>query len=179
MSILPKRQKIAVVEMFGTIGGSVKSPPFERIFSRIQKDKRVRALVLDIDSPGGSVPASHYLYGSVAKIAEERPVVASVRGLGASGAFLISCAAHRIVANPSAIVGSIGVISIRPVLRELFERLGIGVNVSKSGALKDMGAFWRDSHGGGVPEDAGADRRLLRRLRVHRWPRPGRWMRRG
>ena len=144
MRFLPRWQRIAVVELFGTIGGSVKSPVYEPIFSAVRRDRRVKALVLDIDSPGGGVPASDYLYRSVARIAEEKPVVASIRGIGASGAYLISCAAHKVVATPGAIVGSIGVISIRPALRELLQRLGVGVNVSKSGALKDMGAFWRD-----------------------------------
>ena len=145
MGFLPKRQRIAVVELFGTIGGSVKSPALEKVLSAAHTDSRTRALVLDIDSPGGAVPASDYLYRRVARIAEEKPVVASIRGIGASGAYLISCAAHRIVAIPGAIVGSIGVISIRPVLQELLSRLGVGVNVSKSGTLKDMGAFWRES----------------------------------
>lgn len=145
MALLPKRQKIAVVELFGTIGGSIKSPAFERIFSGIRQNRNVRALVLDIDSPGGAVPASDYLYRSVARIAEEKPVVASIRGVGASGAYLICCASQRIVATPAAIVGSIGVISIRPVLHQLLQRLGVTINVNKSGPLKDMGAFWRDA----------------------------------
>jgi len=145
MTILPRRQRIAVVELCGIIGGSVKSQVFERIFSSIQKDSKTRALVLDIDSPGGAVPASDYLYRTVAKVAREKPVVASIRGTGASGAYLISCAAHRIVAAPGSIVGSIGVISVRPVLRELLRRQGISIDVNKSGALKDMGAFWRDA----------------------------------
>jgi len=145
MGLLPKRKRIAVVELHGTIGGSIKSPVYERIFSSIRKDRTTRALVLDIDSPGGGVPASDLLYRSVSKIAEEKQVVASIRGIGASGAYMMACAAHKIVANPGSLVGSIGVISIRPVLQELLGRLGVGVNVNKSGNLKDMGAFWRDA----------------------------------
>ena len=145
MSILPKRQRIAVVELFGTIGGRVRSPVYERIFSSIRRNRRIRALVLDVDSPGGSVSASDYLYRSVARIAEEKPVVASIRGMGTSGSYLVSCAAQKIVASPGAIVGSIGVISIRPALRELLQRVGVGVNVDKSGEFKDMGAPWRDA----------------------------------
>lgn len=144
MALLPRRHKIAVLEMFGTIGGGIKSPAYERILSSVQRDRRVRALVLDIDSPGGSVQASDYLYRRIARIAEHKTVVASIRGVGASGSYLISCAAHRIVATPGSIIGSIGVISVRPVLRELLQRMGVGVNVNKSGPFKDMGAFWRD-----------------------------------
>ena len=149
MALLPKRHKIAVVELFGTIGGTVKSPVLERVLATVRRDRRVRALVLDVDSPGGSVPASDYLYRSVARIADEKPVVANIRGVGASGAYLVSCAAHKIVATPGSIVGSIGVISVRPVLRDLLDRLGVDVKVNKSGEFKDMGAFWR----GATPEE--------------------------
>ena len=79
--------------------------------------------MLDIDSPGGGVSASDYLYRSVLKVAEKKPVIASIRGLGASGAYYISCAAHKIVASHASIVGSIGVISVRPALQELMQRL--------------------------------------------------------
>ena len=58
--------------------------------------------------------------------------------MGASGAYLLGCAATRIVAIPSAMVGSIGGISIRPILYEFMRRYGIGVSVTKSGRLKDM-----------------------------------------
>ena len=143
MGLLLKRQRIAIVPLYGTIGGSIRTPTYERVFSRVLKDRHIRALVLDIDSPGGSVPASDYLYHSVARIADNKPVVAGIRGFGVSGAYLVSCAAQRIVAIPGAIVGSIGVISIRPVLEQLLGRIGVGINVSKSGAYKDMGAFWR------------------------------------
>ena len=138
-------QRIAVVEVFGTIGGSVSSSAHERIFTAIEKDDKIRALVLDVDSPGGGVSASDYLYRSVARIAEKKPVVASIRGLGASGAYYISCAAQIIVASPAALVGSIGVLSVRPALRELLHKAGVRVSVNKSGRLKDMGAVWRDA----------------------------------
>ncbi len=143
MPLFFQRQRIAVVEFYGTIGGSIKSPSYERIFSAIEKDRRLRALVLDVDCPGGSVAASDYLYRSILRVGKQKPVVACIRGLGASGGYLVSCAAHRIVAAPGAMVGSIGVISIRPVLQELLQRLGVAVSINKSGQFKDMGAFWR------------------------------------
>ena len=143
MALIPKRRRIAVVELFGTIGGRVRSPEYERILTRVRENRRFGALVLDIDSPGGSVMASDYLYRQVARIAEEKPVVASVRGTGASGSYYIACAASKIVASHGAIIGSIGVLSVTPILEELLSRLGVGINVRKSGAYKDMGAFWR------------------------------------
>ncbi len=148
MSIVLMRrlqQRIAVVEVFGIIGGAVKSPTVDRLMTQVREDPRVRALVLDIDSPGGGASASDYIYRSVLRVGERMPVVASIRGTGASGAYMIGCAAQRIVASPGAIIGSIGVISVRPVLEELLARVGVGVNVSKSGQFKDMGALWREA----------------------------------
>jgi protease-4 len=95
-------------------------------------------VVVDIDSPGGSVSASDYLHRALARVTARKPVVAFIRGMGASGAYLLGCAATRIVAIPSALVGSIGVISIRPLLYDFLGRYGIGVSVTKSGRLKDM-----------------------------------------
>lgn len=143
--MMPKRDKVAVVEIFGTIGGAVRSAPYERVFEQVRRSKNIRALVLDIDSPGGAVPASEYIYHSIAKVAAHKPVIASIRGVGASGAYMAACAAGRIVATPGALIGSIGVISVRPMLQAALAKLGVDVNVTKSGALKDMGAVWRPS----------------------------------
>lgn len=145
MRLLPRRDRIAVVEMFGTIGGGIKSAPYERVFGRVRDARNVAALVLDIDSPGGSVPASEYIHRCVARVAERKPVVASIRGVGASGGYMVACGAHAIVASPGAMVGSIGVISVRPMLSAAMQKLGIDVGVNKSGEFKDMGAVWRPS----------------------------------
>ena len=75
---LRRRGRVAVVEIFGTIGGAVKSAPFEQVLERAGSRGSVGAVVLDIDSPGGSVPASEYLYSR------------SVEALGAKA----SCSAH-------------------------------------------------------------------------------------
>ena len=140
-----RQRRIAVVEVFGIIGGAVKSPTMDRLLAQVREDPRIRALVLDIDSPGGGASASDYIYRSVLRVGQRMPVVASIRGTGASGAYMIGCAAQQIVASPGAMIGSIGVISVRPVLEELLGRVGIGVNVNKSGEFKDMGALWREA----------------------------------
>jgi protease-4 len=137
------RKKVAVIQLFGTLGGGIKSQAYDRIFTTVMRDRGIRALVLDVDSPGGSAPVSDHFYRRVAAVAQRKPVVASIRNVGASGAYLVCCGAHRILATHGAVVGSIGVISIRPVVEGLLEKLGIAVNVNKGGALKDMGAFWR------------------------------------
>lgn len=130
--------RIAVVEVSGALGSAVRTTEFVRIFRSLEVNHHVRAVVLDIDSPGGSAPASDYLHRALARVAACKPVVAFIRGTGASGAYLLACAATRIVAIPGALVGSIGVVSIRPLLYEFLNRHGIGVSVTKSGRLKDM-----------------------------------------
>ena len=137
-------QHIAVVEMEGAIGPRLKAGDYAKLFRSIAENDRIRAVVLDIDSPGGSAPASNYLYLAVQSLVRRKPVVAFIRGLGASGAYLFSCPASRIIAVPSAIVCSIGVISMRPLLYETMERLGLKVSVTKSDRLKDMGSMFRE-----------------------------------
>jgi len=131
------------VELFGIIGGGYRTARYVDTLSGLRNSKRVKAVILNIDSPGGSAGASDSLYSAIAKLAAQKPVVAFISGSAASGAYLASCAATKIVAIPSSIVGSIGVISIRPILLELLHKVGIQVNVTKSGQFKDMGAFYR------------------------------------
>ena len=130
--------RIAVVEVFGTLGSAVRTAELVRTFRALEENARVRAVIVDIDSPGGAAAASDYLYRALARVAARKPVVAFIRGMGASGAYLLGCAATRLIAIPGALVGSIGVISIRPLLYEFLRRYGIGVSVTKSGRLKDM-----------------------------------------
>lgn len=144
MMTLPWRApRIAVVEMSGVIGGHIRANEYVRLFKSLTEDERVRAVVLDVDSPGGSATASDYLYMSLDKLTQKKPVIAFIRGHGTSGAYLLSCAASRIVAIPSAVIGSIGVISVRPMLRDLMQKLGVQVFVTKSGPFKDMGSVYR------------------------------------
>ena len=141
--LLPRRSSIGVVEIHGVLGAAVRAGVYHQLLDRLERNPSIRSVVLDIDSPGGSVSASEDLYLKVVRLREKKPVIAFIRGTGASGSYLVACAASRIIALPTAIVGSIGVISLQPVAAELMERLGISVSVSKSGPLKDMGAFYR------------------------------------
>jgi protease-4 len=130
--------RIGVVELFGVLGTTIRGPDHGRILSALRDDTRVRALVVDIDSPGGSAATAEQIHLDIAKVAARKPVVAFIRGSGLSGGYLASCAATKVVAIPTAIVGSIGVISIRPVISELLQRLGVKVFVTKAGTFKDM-----------------------------------------
>lgn len=143
--------------MEGAIGQRLKASEYAKLFREIEEDAGVKAVVLDIDSPGGSATASDYLYLAVSAMAEKKPVVAFIRGLGASGAYLLSCPAARIVAIPSAIVGSIGVISLRPLVYETMERVGLKMHVTKSDRLKDMGSMFREP----TAEEQGKEQELI------------------
>ena len=74
---------------------------------------------------------------------KSKPVIAYIQGLGASGAYLLACSSKHIIATEASIIGSIGVISIRPVLEDLLNNLGVKVEVNKTGEFKDSGSVWR------------------------------------
>ena len=138
-----RRGRIGVIELFGMIGPVVRSSVYYQLLDRLERSPRVGAVLLDIDSPGGAVAASESLYAKVDRLRQKKPVVAFIRGSGTSGAYMVGCPATKIMALPGALVGSIGVISLRPMVANLLERLGVSVSVSKSGPFKDMGAFYR------------------------------------
>jgi protease-4 len=136
--------RVAIIRLYGTIGGGARSADWVEIVKQLGRRKSVPAVVLDIDSPGGSAAASDYLYLALKRLAEKKPLVAHVRGTGASGSYLAAMAARRIVVAPSSIVGSIGVISAGPRLPKLLDRLGVRVEEHRAGRLKGMGSPWRD-----------------------------------
>jgi len=140
---LKRRPGVAVVEIYGVIGTRVKDSAYSRLFESIARNKRYGALLLDIDSPGGSATGSDLLYHSLKRVGETKPVVAYVRGLGASGGYYLCCAASRVVALPTALIGSIGVIHVRPILEQLLGKIGVEFSILKEGRLKDMSGFWR------------------------------------
>ena len=138
-----RRASVAIVEIHGVIGNHVKIPEFSRLIDSVAGNQRLKALLLDIDSPGGSATGSGVLYRAIQRVAEEKPVYAYVRGMGASGGYYLACAASKVYALPTALVGSIGVIYLRPVLEQLLSKVGVDFSVYKSGEFKDMTGFWR------------------------------------
>src|SRR3989304_5437026 len=151
------RPRLGVVEFSGILGGGPRLMTYIRLLERLRRSRRVKGVVLEIDSPGGLVTASDYLFTTASRLASQKPLVAFVRGMGASGAYMLASACHKIVALPSALVGSIGVISVRPVVPELLQKLGVKFTVAKGGRLKDAGAFWREP----TPEEAQKDQELV------------------
>ncbi|OGS35696.1 MAG: hypothetical protein A2293_07415 [Elusimicrobia bacterium RIFOXYB2_FULL_49_7] len=109
-----------------------------------RKDDGVKAVVLRIDSPGGGVAACQEIYEAVKRLRESgRKVVASFGSVAASGGYYIACAADSIVSNPGSVTGSIGVIFEFPYLEELMKKVGVELEVVKSGSYKDAGGFHR------------------------------------
>jgi len=118
-------------------------------------DERVRGVVLEIDSPGGGITASDVLYNEVMRFRREsgKPIIALLDDLGASGAYYVAAAADHIIAHPTTLTGSIGVIMPWFGVRGLLDKIGVEVRPVKSGEMKDIAAVYRDP----LPEE----RRLL------------------
>jgi protease-4 len=114
------------------------------LLKSIEDNPNVRAVILRINSPGGTIAATQEVYNEVKRLRVKGKIVTvSMGDIAASGAYYISSAADYIVANPGSIVGSIGVITAGLDLTELFKKLGIGYNVIKSGKNKDMMSGYR------------------------------------
>src|SRR5438067_898940 len=133
---LNKGDKIAIVYAAGditsgrsTYGGSgqdtIGSDSLVKTINDARDDKGIKAIVLRIDSPGGSGLASDIIWRAVESAKEKKPVVVSMSDVAASGGYYIACNANKIVAEPSTITGSIGVVGGKPVVKGLYDWLGI------------------------------------------------------
>jgi len=109
------------------------------------KDCNVRAVVLRINSPGGGVTATDLMYAELERFREQtgKPVIAAMLDVAASGGYYLACAADEIHAQPTTVTGSIGVIMLAPEFAGTMQKLGVRMNVIKSGELKDMGSMFR------------------------------------
>jgi len=146
------QNKVAVISLSGPIqfessgfffGGSVITPESVRTeLERARNDVSVKAIVLQVDSPGGSVAASQEIVNQLELV--KKPIVVSMSDLAASGGYYISAGADKIVALPGTLTGSIGVISEMPNLKGLFDKLGIDMQVFIAGKHKDMYAGLRE-----------------------------------
>lgn len=125
---------VARVRIDGLITGKQETLDLLR---EIEKSK-AQAVVLRINSGGGTTSGSEALYNGVRQLAAKKPVVAIIDGIGASGAYMAALGAERIVANGSAIVGSVGVIAQVPNVSKLLETLGVKVESVRSSPLKAM-----------------------------------------
>lgn len=138
------RQKIAVIYASGSIdasvsGGGIDSEDLSRAIREARRDSSVKAIVLRINSPGGSAYGSEVIWREVKLAADTKPVVASMGDVAASGGYYIACAADSIIADRSTITGSIGIFGMIPNLQNLMsDKLGITQDVVTTNAHSDM-----------------------------------------
>ena len=132
-------EKVAVVDITGIIS---RSDATIKLLHTYRDDSSIKAIVVRIDSPGGSVAPVQEIYSELKKI--EKPIVASMGGSAASGGYYVACAADTIFANPGTLTGSIGVIMQFTQLKGLYDKVGLGHQVIKSGDFKDIGSPFRE-----------------------------------
>lgn len=132
------------VGLVDVVGAIEESESVVDQLDRMERDSSVRAVVVRLDSPGGGVAASQEIYEAVRRVRDAgKPVVASLGGVAASGAYYVACAADSIVSNPGTLTGSIGVIMTFPNTEELFRKVGLRFDVVKTGKFKDIGSMSR------------------------------------
>ncbi len=135
----PRTKKIAVIRVHGLIDSAMARDVVEQI-EHARNDSHVKAIILNVDSPGGTISGSDQIHNAVVRYRNEhkRPVVGFMQNLAASGGYYISVATDEIVAEPTTITGSVGVIMGYLVLQDLLEgKLGIEPVIIKSGQRKD------------------------------------------
>lgn len=125
-----------------------KPSMLEEFISQLElaaEDPEVKAVVIKINSPGGSVTASDIIYNEIVKFKEKTKVkvVTVMMDVAASGGYYIALPSDEIVAHPTSLTGSVGVIFMRPELSGLMDKIGVGFEVNKSGRNKDMGSPFR------------------------------------
>ncbi|MBM3284737.1 MAG: signal peptide peptidase SppA [Candidatus Aminicenantes bacterium] len=157
ITLLPSKakEKILVIDVEGMIGplgqGGLldrEGDALSRVYYRLEKasmDALVKGVILRLDTPGGDVTSSDVLTHEIRKFKEKKrlPVVALMMGVAASGGYYVATACDSIVAHPSTITGSIGVISVFPNIEGLFAKVGVKTVVIKSGGMKDAGSPFR------------------------------------
>ena len=136
------KKKIAKIEVKGAIAGATRDAVLEAL--EAIEDKGYPALLLRVDSPGGTVGDSQEIYEALKRIQDKVKIVASFGNISASGGVYIGMGCPNIMANPGTITGSIGVILRGNNLEKLLERVGVSFKVIKSGPYKDILAFDRE-----------------------------------
>ena len=114
-----------------------------RDLRKLKDDEDVKAVVLRVNSPGGSAFASEQIWHAVKELKTEKPVIVSMGDYAASGGYYISCVADTIVAEPTTLTGSIGIFGMVPNVKELSERIGLTYDVVKTNKFSDFGNIMR------------------------------------
>ena len=132
------KNRIGIVDITGLITDSLY---ITNQVKKFRQDKRIRGIILRIDSPGGAVGPSQEIYSEVLKTRENgKTIYASMGALAASGGYYIASAAEKIFANPGTLTGSIGVIMAFSNAKGLMEKIGLQPEIVKAGEYKDIGS---------------------------------------
>lgn len=123
----------------------VRGPEMVRTIRYLTEDPRIRAVVVEIDSGGGSASASEAIHSELTRLSSRKPTIAFVMNNALSGGYMIAVASRKIVTLKTALVGSIGVIMMRPVVQELMEKIGVRMEMTHRGELKAMFQPWRET----------------------------------
>ena len=143
---------------------SSKVAYFREVLRKAEADSNVAGIVIRINSPGGTVSASDAIYHEIIRFRQKRnvPVYAYIMEIGASGGYYVACAAERIVASPTAITGSIGVVAMKLNIEGLLSKIGISNETYKSGPKKDFWSPFRPS----TPEEQQMFQEIIDKLYV-------------
>jgi protease-4 len=143
--LLTSDRLVALIPLEGEIAGSDE---FVEALDELARRPSIAAVVVRINSPGGAVAPSQEMYAAVRRLAEAKPVVASLGSVAASGGYYVASAADVIVASPGTLTGSIGVILSLANVGGLLEKVGVQAEVLKAGEYKDMGSPFREMTAG-------------------------------
>jgi protease IV len=135
-------KQIARIEISGAIGSGTRKAVLAAL--KTVEEKKFPALLLRIDSPGGTVGDSYEIYSALVRLQEKVKIVASYGNISASGGVFIGMGAPHIVSNPGTVTGSIGVILRGNNLEKLLDKVGVSFQTIKSGAYKDILSFDRE-----------------------------------
>ncbi|MCI5066045.1 signal peptide peptidase SppA [bacterium] len=138
--VIEQEKVVAVVELNGMIVESKEV--LEELYTQVE-DENVVGIVLDINSPGGAVGPSQAIYSTVKQLTEQKPIVAAMGSVAASGGLYAALGAQKIFSQPGTLTGSIGVILQLPNFSQITEEYGFQMITIKSGALKDVGNSFR------------------------------------
>ncbi|MBI5572363.1 MAG: signal peptide peptidase SppA [Desulfomonile tiedjei] len=134
---LERGNKIGVVTLKGTL---LTCDETLKQLKKFRKKSSVKAIVIRINSPGGTVGPAQEIYREIEKTKKKKPVVASMETIGTSAAYYVASPTDRIVCSRGTITGSIGVIMMMADVHKLIDKIGVGVNIIKAGKYKDIGS---------------------------------------
>jgi len=145
---------VAIIELSGIIsydhspislfGETITPQEVDEMVQYVKEDPSIKAVVIFINSPGGSAAASEEIYQTLRDLANDVVVVSYIGEYGASGGYYIALAGDQIIASPHSLTGSIGAISLIINYAELMSKIGIKAETFKSGSMKDIGSPWRE-----------------------------------